>query len=178
MCKYSDHEAGQMQHLGDALGRDCVVECFVKNKKGCWATAYQNDGLKNEDWFGWYAEVLSPVNGVVKGVYDNPVENTPGIMTPGRASSIVIQTGDGTNIVLAHTREALVNENDTVVQGQIIAKVGNNGYSRSPHIHIGAWKDNEPLAIEFDRKLMADVKNKAGIKHWLFGTHADSFDFD
>ncbi|WP_147302681.1 M23 family metallopeptidase [Thalassotalea euphylliae] len=38
--------------------------------------------------------------------------------------------------------------------GESIAKVGNNGYSCNPHIHVGAWKDNLPLQIRFDQKTL------------------------
>jgi len=36
-------------------------------------------------------------------------------------------------------------------EGQVIAQVGNNGRSHHPHIHVGAYKDTEPLQIRFDQ---------------------------
>jgi len=73
--------------------------------------------------------------------------------------------------MLAHIQKPEVKEGDTVIQGQLVARVGNDGYARCPHIHIGAWQDNKPLAIEFDRQLMADMKEKVGEMFWLFGTN-------
>ena len=53
-----------------------------------------------------------------------------------------------------------VKEGDTVKAGDIVAKVGNNGFSRNPHIHVGAWKGNTPLQIRFDLKTMGiQLKN-------------------
>jgi len=166
-CSYSDHYTGELEFIGDALGRDFVVQCF----NGKWMATYKNNGLTNEDWYGWHADVLAPVNGVVKSIYINPVDNVPGKMTPGRASCIVIETPDEVNIVLAHIRKPRVKENDIVNQGDIVAKVGNNGYSRHPHIHMGAWQCDEPLGIEIDRQLMADLVNKVGNEYWLLGTN-------
>ena len=42
------------------------------------------------------------------------------------------------------------NEGDTVRAGQFVARVGNNGYGRSPHIHVGAWKGQTPYQIRWD----------------------------
>jgi len=166
-CSYSDHYTGEMESIGDELGRDFVVHCF----NGEWMSSYKNEGLANEDWYGWHADVLAPISGTVKKVFINPVDNVPGKMTPGRASIIIIETLDGVNVVLAHIREPKVKEGDIVCQGDVVAKMGNNGYSRHPHIHLGAWQGDEPLGIEIDKQLMADLANRVGKKYWLLGTN-------
>ncbi|HSG53620.1 MAG TPA: M23 family metallopeptidase, partial [Rheinheimera sp.] len=80
----------------------------------------------------------------------------PGIMTPGRASSITFKTTEGHSVLLAHLQGVIVKEGDTVKRGVAVAKVGNNGYSRNPHIHIGAWSaEGEPLQIRFDQSTLA-----------------------
>jgi len=169
-CVYIDHPIGELQALGDALGRDCMVCRMTNNGNGFLMSTHKNDGKSNEDWFGWQVDVLSPISGTVTEVYINPTVNVPGKQNPSRASSITIQDGDGTCVSLSHFQGLKVKEGDTVTQGQIIAKVGNDGYARNPHVHIGAWYDEEPLAIEFDRQLMADLKEKVGEIFWLFGT--------
>ncbi|MCL2170840.1 MAG: M23 family metallopeptidase [Defluviitaleaceae bacterium] len=166
-CKYNDHPVGELQGLGDDLGRDCVIEAFVNNGNGFFMAAFKNSGLANEDWFGWGADVLAPVGGIVADLYLNPADNIPGAMNPSRASALTIKTPDNTHICLVHICNPLVKIGDTVAQGQIIAKLGNNGYSRCPHIHIGAWRDNEPLAIEFDRQSIADIQATVGEEFWL-----------
>ena len=167
---YIDHPKGELEILGDDLGRDCMVNSLVNNNGSYILSTYQNNGACNTDWFSWCADVLSPINGTVKEVYINPVTNDPGKQNPGRASSIILQTTDGVNITLGHIQKPEVKEGDIVIQGQLIAKVGSDGYSRQPHIHIGAWQAGEPLSIEFDRELMADIKEKVGEEFWFFGT--------
>ncbi|MCL2274059.1 MAG: peptidoglycan DD-metalloendopeptidase family protein [Defluviitaleaceae bacterium] len=169
-CVYIDHPAGELDALGDALGRDCIICSFVNNGNGYWLASYSNNGNANEDWAGWGADVLAPLTGVVEEVYINPSTNMPGTQNPGRASSLIIKTAEGVHVLLGHIKNPVVKEGDTVTQGQHIAQVGNDGYARNPHIHIGAWQNNEPLAIEFDRQLMADMKKKVGEGFWLFGT--------
>jgi hypothetical protein len=166
---YIDHEVGFSTYLGDALGRDFVVVSF----RNGFINIFENEGLRNEDWFGWRADVLAPVNGIVKEIYINSVTNTPGIQNPGKASVIIIERDDGVNVALAHIREPQIEVGDHVVQGQIIAKVGNDGWARCPHIHMGAWLDEEPLEIEIDRQLLADVINKVGEIFWVLGTEEE-----
>ncbi|RCW42433.1 M23 family metallopeptidase [Paenibacillus prosopidis] len=61
-----------------------------------------------------------------------------------------------------------VKEGDNVKAGDIVAKVGNNGYSRHPHIHVGAWKGNIPLQIRFDLKSMgSQLKNLGEEMYYL-----------
>jgi len=62
-------------------------------------------------------------------------------------------------VLYGHVREIEVEEGETVRPGEVVAKVGNNGNSRNPHIHIGAWEDDAsklgakegtPLQIQVD----------------------------
>ena len=76
-------------------------------------------------------------------------------MIPGRATSVTFRRTDGTHVVYAHLREIKVSEGQIVEAGEPVGKVGNNGYSRHPHVHIGAWKGEEPLQIRFDQYKMA-----------------------
>ena len=50
---------------------------------------------------------------------------------------------------------------DTVRAGQVVARVGNNGYGRNPHIHIGAWKGETPYQIRWD------LRSNAQRTEWL-----------
>jgi hypothetical protein len=47
---------------GDAFGTDCFVEKMVpiEGAVGFWPRPYSGSGNRNEDWFGWQQEVLSP----------------------------------------------------------------------------------------------------------------------
>lgn len=136
-----EHPEGQYQYIGDALGRDCMIARF----KDGWMRMYDGDGTKNADWYTWEAEVLAPFDGMVKSIFINPITNKPGEITPGRASSIEFAREDGVIVTYAHVMEICVEEGDIITAGQEVAKAGNNGYSRHPHIHVGAWINDSPL---------------------------------
>lgn len=52
--------------------------------------------------------------------------------------------------MFAHVQDLRVVEGDTVVAGQVVARVGNNGRASCPHIHAGAWKDDKPYQVRWD----------------------------
>lgn len=147
----TEHRDGELQGPGDALGADCWVFRVAEAVDGRrFARQFLDDGFENEDWYGWRASVLSPIGGTVLRRIDNPDTNQPGF--PGRppASLIVLRAEDGTHVLVAHLRETSVTEGDRVERGETIGRVGNNGYSYAPHIHIGAWRGQRPLQIRFD----------------------------
>lgn len=156
----TEHWQGNLRGLGDALGTDCVINELVSVNGRTWMRAYAKDGRKNSDWYGWNEEVLSPCTCEVVKTNVNPVINRPGV--PGRppASFLMLKRDDGVFFILAHVADFRVKAGDTVEIGQVIGRVGNNGYSRQPHIHIGAWRDNEPLQIRFDQAAMGKLVEK------------------
>lgn len=147
----AQHWQGQLPHMGDALGSDCYVYRLVDTPSGGkFARAYVNDGLSNEDWFSWNEPVLAGIDGEIIRMHENPVVNEPGNLGEPPASMIVIKRADGAHLLYAHIASPLVEVGDVVTAGQQIAVVGNNGYGRNPHIHLGAWMDGKPLPIAFD----------------------------
>ncbi|MEK3788828.1 M23 family metallopeptidase [Paenibacillus sp. FSL K6-1230] len=86
--------------------------------------------------------VYSPVGGVVVEVVDGVDDNAPNELGDTTSNMIVIQDGEY-YIVLLHLKKGsvLVEKNDTVQAGQVLAQVGNSGYSTEPHLHIHAVKD-------------------------------------
>lgn len=165
---FNDHFDGEFSEPGDALGRDCMIAAFLPENPG-FMRLYKGDGSKNSDWFSWNAEVHAPISGKVTSVYINNITNIPGFMNHSRASSIVIQSDDGTVIVLAHIRNPLVTVGESVEEGQVLAYVGNNGYCRNPHIHIGAYRNGKPLMIGFDAKKVGEVLRKVEKSYWTMG---------
>ena len=147
----TEHAYGQLKGLGDELGTDCVVEDFVEDHGRLWLREYKTDGMKNEDWFGWKADVLSPCAGQVADIRENKAVNQPGILGKPPASWIEIGCEDGVHFMLAHIASPHVKVGDHVDAGQKIAQVGNNGMSRHPHIHVGAWRGQTALQIRFDQ---------------------------
>jgi hypothetical protein len=134
------------------LGQDCIPEEFFKKDGAAFMRMYADEGLKNEDWYGWDKPVLSPCECTVASVHVNPVVNTPGHPGKPPASSIEFITSDGTHVLLAHVQAVTVKQGEKVKAGQSIARVGNNGFARNPHIHIGAWRGQDALQIRWDQK--------------------------
>lgn len=145
-----EHMENELKHLGDNLGTDCVVHKLVTEDGRTWARAHEGDGTKNEHWYGWMATLLSPCDCTVEKIRINPVVNEPGRLGEPPASVIVFKRADGVYLLMAHVQEIAVAEGDTVTYGQPVAKVGNNGYGRIPHVHMGAWKGETPLQIRWD----------------------------
>lgn len=155
----SEHPVGQLVFAGDALGTDCVIIGGLADKSG-FARSYRSDGSTNADWYGWHKPVLAPVSGIVVGVFSNLDENTPGQMGRPPASMVQIRTEDGVIVTLAHATDLRVTKGETIDKGDVVGIVGNNGVSRSPHIHVGAYQeiDAVPLQIRWDLRAMADVQ--------------------
>jgi len=155
----SEHWEGQLQHLGDARGTDCLVTGLIKTPNGgAFSRTFEGDGAENEQWYSWGETVLAPLSGEVVRMHINSAVNKPGDLGQPPASMIAIRRADGVTVVVAHIAEPTVAQGDTVAAGQPIAIVGNNGFSRSPHIHVGAFRDKTPLQIRWDLRPMAKLR--------------------
>lgn len=157
MC--SQHWEGQIPYAGDALGSDCMITGGVEGDSG-FSRPFRSDGRTNADWYGWHANVLSPTDGTVAGLFVKDVENVPGTMGNPPAGMLQIRRADGVIVLLAHVTDIAVIRGEPVKAGQVVAKVGNNGFARAPHIHIGAWREAtaEPLQIRWDLRAMAKLR--------------------
>jgi hypothetical protein len=155
----TEHPYGQLAYAGDALGTDCTIGGGI-TREGGYFKPFRTDGKTNADWYGWHANVLAPCDCVVVGVYAKPVENVPGTFGKPPAAMIQFRTADGVIVVLAHVAEIAVKVGDLVNAGEVVAKVGNNGVARAPHIHIGAYREADavPLQIRWDLRAMARIQ--------------------
>ena len=161
----SEHALGSEDHVPDALGADCVVVGRSGGPDGNLNSLYTGDGTRNEDWHSWREPLLAPCDGVVMIVSLNPVTTVPGTFGPGRSSVILFRCGDeadedAVQVAYVHVREVTVVEGDVVRAGQPVARIGNNGNSRNPHVHVGAFRgyvfseDAVPLQVRFDLAAM------------------------
>ena len=100
-----EHYDGELEYLGDALGTDCVIQGGLRDGvEGGFASPFRNDGARNEDWYGWNAEVLAPFDGTVVAVNVNPVVNQPGQLDRQPASIILFERVDGVRVLFAHVQ--------------------------------------------------------------------------
>lgn len=156
-----EHAQGQLEHQGDALGTDCMIAELVTVDGRTWPRLYAGDGTSNDQWFSWRAPVHSPCDCEVVRVNDNPVVNEPGVLGEPPASFVILRRDDGVQFLLAHIQEPSVEVGSRVKYGQAIALVGNNGYGRNPHVHVGAWKGKTALQLRWDQRFMAGAKAAA-----------------
>ena len=98
--------------------------------------------------------MLSPCTCKVLQININPEPNRPGVMGTKPASIVKLKRADGVIFHVVHFDKPLVKVGDSIVEGQVIAQVGNNGLSHHPHIHVGAYQGSEPLQIRFDQRFI------------------------
>lgn len=169
----SEHPLGEVDHVPDALGADCVVVRRDGGPNGNLASLHTGDGTRNEDWHGWREPLLAPFDGVVIGVQINPETTVPGVRGPGRSSAIGFrQLVDGeltdVHVAYVHVREVTVSAGDTVRAGDPVARIGNNGSSFHPHVHVGAFRgelmseEAEPLQVRMDLAAMGRLRGTTG----------------
>lgn len=102
--------------------------------------------------------MLAPFDGTVVYVRHETHENVPGVLGASPAAgSLRFKNDDGVIVIYAHVTEIAVKVGDQVKAGQVVAKLGNNGQTRAPGIHIGAYReaDATPLQIRWDLHAMA-----------------------
>lgn len=154
----AEHPEGELEYVGDALGRDFMAIKFFDG----FARTYINDGSRNEDWFGYMLDVFAPDDSLVERVNVVETVNAPGSHINKPAGSVTFLCQNNIRIVYAHLTEITVKPNEKVIRGQAFAKCGNNGTSWNPHVHVGAWRDNQPLQIRVDLTALGKIQQEVG----------------
>ena len=169
----SEHPLGAEDHVPDALAADCVVVRRTGGPNGNLTSLYTGDGSRNEDWHSWREPLLAPFDAVVIAIQINPESTLPGVRGSGRSSAIGFQqlvNGQPTDVHVAyvHVREVTVSRGDTVRAGDPVARIGNNGSSFHPHVHVGAFRgelmseDAVPLQVRMDLAALGRLLGTAG----------------
>ncbi|CAA7194917.1 M23 family metallopeptidase [Chryseobacterium potabilaquae] len=63
----------------------------------------------------------------------------------GYGNCVIVSHGNGLATLYGHLSELVVQANDEVKVGQVIAKSGNSGRSTGPHLHYEVHKNNTPI---------------------------------
>lgn len=101
---------------------------------------YQNQGLDLEDYYSFGQPVYSPVNGHIVAncshLSDNKIEEVDNQNNWG--NYLIIQSSLGYFVKLSHLKKnsSKAQLGQYVVAGEEVAKCGNSGYSREPHLHM------------------------------------------
>jgi hypothetical protein len=130
---------------------------------------FDGDGARNEDYYGFGAEVLAVAAGTVVAVQDGKPEQAPGQPVAGierpadyEGNSVTLAIAPGVFAFYAHLQPGsiAVKAGETVAAGQPIGKLGNSGNSTGPHLHFGLLDAPDPLTgdslpMAFDRWTLA-----------------------
>ena len=82
----------------------------------------------------------------------------------GWGNVIVIAHGDGTSTLYAHCDKLLVSKGATVMQGQVIARVGSTGQSTGYHLHFTIYKGSETVnPVDYLDENFIGILNKRGL---------------
>ncbi len=155
-----EHTYRSQLRIVDQLGRDFTVKKVGDDGISRPYTP-GTQGKQNEDWYGWRRDVLAPFEATVVQIARPDTVNTPGTMNRDAQPGLIVfeDANEDVTVAYAHVREIGVEEGDVVEPGEIVAKVGNNGNSRGPHVHVGAWRGGvdrlgaergTPLQIQVD----------------------------
>lgn len=86
------------------------------------------------------------------GGYGSPVRaSAAGVVTLAGhnyvllGNCVIVNHGEGLTSLYIHLSEILVEEGETVKEGQVIGKIGNSGASLGPHLHYATYFHGEPI---------------------------------
>ncbi|HET7460390.1 MAG TPA: M23 family metallopeptidase [Longimicrobium sp.] len=112
--------------------------------------AFRGDSTRNEAWLGWGRPVRAAGDGIVAATHDGQPDNdTVGVENRWTQRSVarepmttfgnyvLIDHGNGEFSLTAHLQAGSlrVRQGDHVKAGDVVARVGNSGSSRGPHVH-------------------------------------------
>ena len=139
----SPHRRGRVAVGGNSIKKfEQFAIDWVLTRNG---RIFDGDGARNEQWYGFGADVLAVADGSVASVFDgmpNQVPNTPvtGLRGPRDYSGnqVSLQISPGVWAIYAHLQPGsiTVKTGDQVKKGQVIGRLGNSGNSSGPHLHF------------------------------------------
>jgi hypothetical protein len=137
----------ELNYHHDTPNQRYAFDFLMADEKG---QTHRGSGAKNEDYYAFEKEVLTPADGVVIEVITGVKDNLPGSTNPYSAlgNAVLIQHGEGEVSVLAHLKNGStkVQVGDKLRRGQVIGLCGNSGNSSEPHLHYHL--QNSPVIQE------------------------------
>lgn len=134
-----------------------------------------------EDYGIYGMDIVAPISGKVVGMYEQEMDHGTGMeeFESTLGNYIFIEIEDtGTYIVLGHLKynSIQVEVGDYIVEGMVIAQVGNTGMSSEPHLHIHHQRQdpNEKLLLAeglplFFRDIEESRMPRGGGDIWING---------
>jgi len=127
--------------------------------------SYRGSPKTLTSFYAWSRPVYAPVAGTVVSAARDYPDSPPGQRDKRdiRGNHVVIETADGTEVLLAHLQQgSVVVEGGTRLrQGQFLGRVGNSGNTSEPHLHLGAVRKqgNDRVGIPF---VISDTTGHSG----------------
>jgi len=127
------------------------VDWIKVDKKG---NAFENDGKKNRDWYGYGEPLLAVADGTVMDAKDGTPDNDPfgPRAIPITSNSVLgnfvlLKLEDGRHVAYAHFIPGTVKVKplQKVKKGQLLGKLGNSGNSDVPHLHMHVCEGTDML---------------------------------
>jgi murein DD-endopeptidase MepM/ murein hydrolase activator NlpD len=133
---------------GHNLGEKNAVDFAQFGINGRTHTGGTDDPLKEYAGFG--QPLLAPADGRIVAVIDHYADEPVGTNGP-RSNALVLDIGRDRYVAMAHLKQGsvTVRVGDSVVSGQLLAEVGNNGNSSQPHLHLQV--QDSPADINAER---------------------------
>ena len=117
---------------------------------------FKEDRSKNENFYVFGQEILSPCDAEVIQVIDGVHDNVPGEMNPAQltGNTVVLETENKEYILMAHFKQnsIVVEEGQRVKTGDLLGQCGNSGNSSEPHLHL-SLQNVEDMSIATGGKL-------------------------
>ena len=115
---------------------------------------FDGDGKRDEQYYGFGADVLAVADGTVIYTHDGLPDETPSVLMVPKSKSdyggnnVILKIAPNVFAWYAHLRRGTlrVKVGDLVKAGTPIAKLGNSGPSEGPHLHFGLLDKPDPIA--------------------------------